>query len=47
MATPDDYARTVALHESDGLGVSAISCWEVAKLVAGVACSTIEGALRR
>ncbi|MEK6304519.1 MAG: type II toxin-antitoxin system VapC family toxin [Acidobacteriota bacterium] len=30
---PAEYARTVALHESDGLGISAISCWEVAKLV--------------
>ena len=30
---PADYARAVAGHESDGLGVSAISCWEIAKLV--------------
>jgi PIN domain nuclease of toxin-antitoxin system len=30
---PADYAQTVAAGESDGLGVSAISCWEIAKLV--------------
>jgi len=26
-------AEFIALHEDDGIGVSAISCWEVAKLV--------------
>jgi PIN domain nuclease of toxin-antitoxin system len=30
---PNDYALQVARHEDDGLGISAISCWEVAKLV--------------
>jgi PIN domain nuclease of toxin-antitoxin system len=30
---PADYALLVAGHESDGLGVSAISCWEIAKLI--------------
>ena len=30
---PEDRARALAEHESSGLGVSAISCWEVAKLV--------------
>jgi PIN domain nuclease of toxin-antitoxin system len=30
---PDDYARNIAEREGQGLGVSAISCWEVAKLV--------------
>ena len=30
---PEDYARVIAEHESSGLGVSVISCWEVAKLV--------------
>ena len=30
---PADCARVIAEHESSGLGVSAISCWEVAKLV--------------
>jgi PIN domain nuclease of toxin-antitoxin system len=27
------HAQIIAEHRSDGLGVSAISCWEVAKLV--------------
>jgi PIN domain nuclease of toxin-antitoxin system len=27
-------AETIAVHERDTIGVSAISCWEVAKLVA-------------
>jgi PIN domain nuclease of toxin-antitoxin system len=31
---PEGYARAVAAHEPHGLGISAISCWEVAKLVA-------------
>jgi PIN domain nuclease of toxin-antitoxin system len=30
---PDRYAREIARREHDGLGISAISCWEVAKLV--------------
>ena len=30
---PEDYAKVIAEHESSGLGVSVISCWEVAKLV--------------
>lgn len=30
---PADVAQVVAAHEATGLGVSAISCWEVAKLV--------------
>lgn len=30
---PQDVDRVVAAHESAGLGISAISCWEVAKLV--------------
>jgi PIN domain nuclease of toxin-antitoxin system len=30
---PDTYMRIIAEHQADGLGVSAISCWEVAKLV--------------
>ena len=30
---PEDCARVIAEHESSGLGVSVISCWEVAKLV--------------
>lgn len=30
---PPDYAQTVAAHEATGLGISAISCWEIAKLV--------------
>lgn len=30
---PPDAAQVVASHESAGLGISAISCWEVAKLV--------------
>lgn len=27
------YTQLIQAHEQDGLGVSAISCWEVAKLV--------------
>ncbi len=27
------HAAVIAAHEADGLGISAISCWEVAKLV--------------
>ncbi len=27
------HAQIIAEHRSDGLGVSAISCWEIAKLV--------------
>ena len=30
---PDQYYRYLEIHEAQGLGVSAISCWEVAKLV--------------
>ncbi|MCX7044307.1 MAG: type II toxin-antitoxin system VapC family toxin [Candidatus Sumerlaeota bacterium] len=30
---PKDYRRHLEQNESQGLGVSAISCWEVAKLV--------------
>lgn len=30
---PQDAAQVVASYESAGLGISAISCWEVAKLV--------------
>ena len=30
-----DYRDYVQTHESEGLGVCAISCWEVAKLVEG------------
>ncbi|MCI0388730.1 MAG: type II toxin-antitoxin system VapC family toxin [Acidobacteria bacterium] len=30
---PQDVAQIVASYESIGLGISAISCWEVAKLV--------------
>ena|SRR5215831_9373169 len=30
---PDNYQTYVAGHETQGLGVSVISCWEVAKLV--------------
>jgi len=30
---PKDYAEAIGECESDGLGVSVISCWEVAKLV--------------
>ena len=30
---PADYRAVVARHEPTGLGVSVISCWEVAKLV--------------
>ncbi|MFW6296800.1 MAG: type II toxin-antitoxin system VapC family toxin [Halothece sp.] len=29
----NDYKDYIQAHESQGLGVSAISCWEVAKLV--------------
>jgi PIN domain nuclease of toxin-antitoxin system len=30
---PTDYRRLLERHESQGLGVRAISCWEIAKLV--------------
>ncbi len=30
---PPEMARAIKAHETTGLGVSAISCWEVAKLV--------------
>jgi PIN domain nuclease of toxin-antitoxin system len=30
---PPERVRTIREHEGTGLGVSAISCWEVAKLV--------------
>ncbi|MCI0485722.1 MAG: type II toxin-antitoxin system VapC family toxin [Blastocatellia bacterium] len=30
---PPTFAAQIDSHEQDGLGVSAISCWEVAKLV--------------
>ena len=30
---PKDYTQAIGERESDGLGVSVISCWEVAKLV--------------
>ncbi|MBS1810356.1 MAG: type II toxin-antitoxin system VapC family toxin [Acidobacteria bacterium] len=30
---PSDVAQVVAAHEATGLGISAISCWEIAKLV--------------
>lgn len=30
---PDEYRNFIAANESSGLGISAISCWEVAKLV--------------
>jgi PIN domain nuclease of toxin-antitoxin system len=30
---PTDYRTFIQNHESIGLGISAISCWEVAKLV--------------
>ena len=30
-----DYRDYVQAHESEGLGISAISCWEVAKLAEG------------
>lgn len=30
-----DYRDYVQKHEADGLGISAISCWEIAKLVEG------------
>ncbi len=32
-ALPDAYRQVLEEHESTGLGVSAISCWEVAKPV--------------
>lgn len=30
---PDEYRSVIEHHEAIGLGISAISCWEVAKLV--------------
>jgi PIN domain nuclease of toxin-antitoxin system len=30
---PESYRRAIEHHESSGIGVSAISCWEIAKLV--------------
>jgi PIN domain nuclease of toxin-antitoxin system len=30
---PSDYVHCIKTHEETGLGISAISCWEVAKLV--------------
>ena len=30
---PENYRASIQAHETDGLGVSVISCWEVAKLV--------------
>ena len=30
---PESYHDYIQTHETDGLGISAISCWEVAKLV--------------
>ena len=30
---PEHYSRYLGQHEAQGLGVSAISCWEVAELV--------------
>ena len=30
---PSDYRTYLSEHESEGLGISIISCWEVAKLV--------------
>jgi PIN domain nuclease of toxin-antitoxin system len=30
---PEAYSRVIAEHESSGIGVSIISCWEIAKLV--------------
>jgi len=30
---PENYRAFIQAHETDGLGVSMISCWEVAKLV--------------
>lgn len=32
-ALSDDYRSSIEQHEERGLGISAISCWEVAKLV--------------
>lgn len=29
----DEYRKIIQAHEEEGLGVSAFSCWEVAKLV--------------
>jgi len=33
LSLPPELADLIDQHESDGIGVSAISCWEVAKLV--------------
>lgn len=33
LLLPPDYVGVVQSHEAAGLGVSAIACWEVAKLV--------------
>lgn len=30
---PKEHAQAIGERESDGLGVSVISCWEVAKLI--------------
>ena len=30
---PNDYAGVISQRQDEGLGVSAISCWEVAKLI--------------
>ena len=30
---PDEYRTIIEAHETGGFGISAISCWEVAKLV--------------
>jgi PIN domain nuclease of toxin-antitoxin system len=30
---PESYRMVIEQHESTGIGVSAISCWEIAKLV--------------
>ena len=30
---PSNYHDLIGQHEASGLGISAISCWEVAKLV--------------
>jgi len=32
-ALSDDYRSSIEQHEESDLGISAISCWEVAKLV--------------
>jgi len=29
----DEFVRTIQTHQPQGLGISAISCWELAKLV--------------